>query len=284
MWKWNSSSVFTMGSIVLVLCLLGIYGIISFHAGNITDVMKENINLICELDSPKTDASTQEIMNVLRNHKSIKTETVRLVTAEDALLTMQNEMNDELLIDPEDNPFNEMILFNVKYEFVETASLDALSSELESIPGISKINYYSNVYEYIGTNVRRLSRILLILGIILAFFAFGLIYSTVQLSLYGERFKIRTMELVGASWTQIQKPFFIKSIRLALIATCISILMLILILLFLSFQFQHFNDVINYFYVFIVFVLMGLFAFGITQWASFTVVRRYLGAEKSKFF
>jgi len=77
---------------------------------------------------------------------------------------------------------------------------------------------------------------------------------------------------------------FQKSIRLAIVATGISIATLILILLILSFQFEHFSNVINYFYVIIVFILMAVFAFGITQWASYTVVRRYLGAEKSKFF
>jgi len=129
-----------MGSIVLVLCLLGIYGIISFHAGNITDIMKENINLICELDKTIEESRTEAILESLKNHSAIKSETVRLVSADDALLTMQNEMDDELLIDPEDNPFSEMILFNVRYEHVEKKSLLALKDELESIHGISKIN------------------------------------------------------------------------------------------------------------------------------------------------
>jgi len=72
--------------------------------------------------------------------------------------------------------------------------------------------------------------------------------------------------------------------RIAIVASFISILILVILLIITAMQFQHFGDIINYGYVFLVFLIMFLFAIGITQWASRIVVNRYLGADKQKFF
>lgn len=282
--KWNSSSFFTLFSIILVLTLLGVYGIITMHAGNMTDILKENINILVEMKQDISESEVNQLIAELKKIEEIKPESVSYIPKSDALEQMNNELGEEYLLNELDNPFSDIVIFNVNYEYVDDESLKHVKGKVEQLSGVFAVNYYESVYEYLGSNLRRISAVLFILGIILSVFAFSLIYSTIQLSMYADRFKIRTMELVGAKWSQIRKPFIIKAIRMALVSSFISVIILCLLLAILAFQFENFFRVVNLFYVFLVFILITLIAFLITQLASYIVVNRYLGASKSKFY
>lgn len=284
MFKLNSTSFFAMICIILVLCLLGTYGLVSLHAKNISNILKENINLIVELTPEHSDIERQNVIRKLQNNDKIISSSVRYIPATEAVEIMNKEMSGEVLINPADNPLSEIILFNVNYKHVSENSLKELKSELEKMTHIHSIQYYESVYEYLGDNVKRLSRILLIAGIILSIFAFGFIYSTIQLSMQTEKFKIRTMELVGAEYFQIRKPFIVQALRIAVLSSAIAVVILSVLLLLISFEFSHFTKVINYGYVFLVYFLLFVFSILITQWATYIVVQRYLGADKSSFY
>lgn len=282
--NWNSSNFFTLFSVVLVLTLLGIYGALTLHAGSISNILKENINLILEIENNPSKAQIESIINNLKNFNEIKSETIKFIPKSQALSQMNRELGNEFLLNEIDNPFSDVIIFNVNSDFVDNDNLLKVKSKVEALDHVLVLNYYDSVYEYLGANFRRISTVLLIIGLILAFFAFSLIYSTIQLNLYAERFKIRTMELVGASWNQIRKPFIAQSLKLAFKSTIISICILLVLILFLIWQFNNLWAILNLFYICIVFVLMALISVIITQLASYFVVNKYLGADKSKFY
>lgn len=284
MLKWNSRKFFTLFSVVLVLTLFGIYGITLLHTSNMTKILKENINLIAELDANLNVDQVDKIKQAIGQLEQVKAETIRFIPKSEALIEMNSELGSSSMLSESDNPFKDVIVFNVTAEFVDTEGLQNVRSKVETINGISELSYYEKIYEYVGSNVRKVINVLLVLGLILSFFAFALIYSTIQLNLYADRFKIRTMELVGANWAQIRKPFIVDSLRLALQSTIVSVLILSFLLILLATQFTHFNKVFNFGYVTLVVVCMFIFSVFITQLASYMVVNRYLGASKSKFY
>ena len=284
MLKWNSRKFFTLFSVVLVLTLFGIYGITLLHTSNMTKILKENINLIAELDANLNVDQVDKIKQAIGQLEQVKAETIRFIPKSEALIEMNSELGSYSMLSESDNPFKDVIVFNVTAEFVDTEGLQNVRSKVETINGISELSYYEKIYEYVGSNVRKVINVLLVLGLILSFFAFALIYSTIQLNLYADRVKIRTMELVGANWAQIRKPFIVDSLRLALQSTIVSVLILSLLLILLATQFTHFNKVFNFGYVTLVVVCMFIFSVFITQLASYMVVNRYLGASKSKFY
>lgn len=284
MLKWNSRKFFTLFSVVLVLTLFGIYGITLLHTSNMTKILKENINLIAELDANLNVDQVDKIKQAIGQLEQVKAETIRFIAKSEALIEMNNELGSSSMLSESDNPFKDVIVFNVTAEFVDTEGLQNVRSAVETINGISELSYYEKIYEYVGSNVRKVINVLLVLGLILSFFAFALIYSTIQLTLYADRFKIRTMELVGANWAQIRKPFIVDSLRLALQSTIVSVLILSFLLILLATQFTHFNKVFNFGYVTLVVICMFIFSVFITQLASYMVVNRYLGASKSKFY
>lgn len=284
MFKFNSTSFFAMICIILVLCLLGTYGLISLHAKNISNILKENINLIVELRPEHSEIERQNVMQKLQNNPKIISTSVRFVSSDEAVDIMNEELSGEVLINPDENPLSDVILFNVSHEYVAEKSLQELKLELEKMTHILSVQYYESVYDYLGSNVRRLSRLLLYAGILLSLFAFGFIYSTIQLSLQTEKFKIRTMELVGAENFQIRKPFIVQALRISVISSIIAIIVISILLIITALEFTHFHKVINYIYVALVFFLLVVFSILITQWATYIVVQRYIGADKSSFY
>jgi cell division transport system permease protein len=249
-----------------------------------SNILKENINLIVELTPQHSEIERQNVILKLQENEKIIPSSVRYISPSEAIDIMNEEMEGELLIDPLDNPLSEIILFNVTYDYVQEESLEKIKAELEEMQYIQSVQYYKSVYEYLGDNVKRLSRILLYMGIFLSIFAFGFIYVTIQLSLQTEKFKIRTMELVGAENFQIRKPFIVKALKISTISSIFSIIILCILLFIISLEFANFSKVINYGYVLLVFFALFLFALLITQWATNLVVQRYLGADKSTFY
>ncbi len=277
----KSTSIFTYLSVILVLCLLGIYGLITLHASNIADIMKENINVIIEIEDQHVK---NELIETLKQFPQVKKESIRFIPKEKALSIMNVKLESDFLLEDSENPFADIILLNVLYDFIEESKMKRLCEEIESMKGVTSASFQSDTYTYLESNVRRVSRLLLIVGFIISIFAFALIYSTIQLSLYAERFKIRTMELVGAPWYYIRRPFILKAFRIAFWSSLVSIGIIVILLLLLHLQFEHFGSVINIFYVLVIFLLMTLVSVLITQLASYFVVNKYLGAEKSRFY
>src|SRR5690606_32365118 len=77
--------------------------------------------------------------------------------------------------------------------------------------------------EGVVANLDRISYIFLGAGFLLSVLALMLIYNAIRLSIYANRFLIRNMELVGASWGFIRRPFLQKSLKHGLISVVIAI-------------------------------------------------------------
>ena len=62
---------------------------------------------------------------------------------------------------------------------------------------VQEVSYQKSLVHMINENVRRISLILLIAGAALMLISFTLIRNTIHLSVYSQRFLIKTMQLVG---------------------------------------------------------------------------------------
>jgi cell division transport system permease protein len=79
---------------------------------------------------------------------------------------------------------------------------------------IADIVYDKQLVTLVNDNVKKISMWILIISGIFAFVSVLLINSSMRLSIYSNRFIIKTMQLVGATKSFIRKPFIKKSIIL----------------------------------------------------------------------
>jgi cell division transport system permease protein len=108
------------------------------------------------------------------------------------------------------NPLLNLYAVKVKPEFFNEQGLAMLKKRVEKIEGVHEVAYVENFVDAINEKISKIYIVLstfvaLLLGIILI-----LVNNTIKLSLYSQRFLIRSMQLVGATNSFIRKPFVVK--------------------------------------------------------------------------
>jgi cell division transport system permease protein len=125
---------------------------------------------------------------------------------------------------------------------------------------------------------------ILIVSGILAFIAVVLINSSMRLSIYSNRFIIKTMQMVGATKSFIRKPFIMRSIKLGLIGSFLAVLALIGLLVYLDTTFPNLgilNDPIMTGAVLVSVMLVGIL---ITWISTFFATQRYLNLRTDDLY
>ncbi|MEO0733605.1 MAG: cell division protein FtsX, partial [Bacteroidota bacterium] len=206
-------------SLALVLFLLGLVGLWTFQASYLTRQLQENLDLVVELEADHTLPQRDSLVAHLMAADYHKSGTVPVYIPKDEAL---REMGDDLRRDLGElglnNPLLDVVTFNVPVEEMTEPRLAAIAAEVQGLPGVASVYYQENFVERIAANARTLTYVLLGLAALFALVAGLLIHNTVRLSLYANRFSIKTQELVGASWGFISRPYLRRSILQGLLA------------------------------------------------------------------
>ena len=81
------------------------------------------------------------------------------------------------------------------------------------MPGVFEVVYIESLIGAIQENLTKVSMLFTAISILLLMTVIWLIRNTIRLSIYAQRFLIRSMELVGAEPWFIQKPYVFNMIR-----------------------------------------------------------------------
>jgi len=106
--------------------------------------------------------------------------------------------------------------------------------------------------------------------------AITLIHNTIRLALYSNRFIIKNMELVGASWGFISRPYIQKSIWHGIVSAILAIGALLLVLLLAQreiVELKALQDVVSSFILFASLLILGMLISGLSTWY---VINKYL--------
>ena len=148
---------------------------------------------------------------------------------QDAIQTYTREMKEhieEMGTDPEEflgsNPFSPSLEVHLKADYANSDSLSWITRDIKSQPIVLNVVYQKDLIDSLNQNLQKVSLVLLILAALLTFVSFGLINSTVKMSLYANRFLIHTMKLVGARWSFIRRPFLARSFWIGLISAILA--------------------------------------------------------------
>ena len=211
-------------SLALVLFLLGLVGVWTFQAGYLTRQLQENLDIVVELETDHTTAEREQLIAWLRTADFHQPGTEPEYVPKAAAL---EAMGDGLRRDLDDlglnNPLLDVVTFNVPVEEMATDRLGVIAAEIQARPGVSGVFYQDNFVDQIAKNARRLTYVFLGLAALFALVAGLLIHNTVRLSLYANRFTIKTQELVGASWGFISRPYLWRSVGQGLLSGLLAI-------------------------------------------------------------
>lgn len=280
--NFSPSSVTVIISLSLVLLMLGLTSLLIYNARKLTINIKENIGFQIFLKDSIPDTELKLFQTELSQMPF--TRSIRYISKEDAALQLKEDLGEDFISFLGYNPLSASINIKLNAEYANNDSLEKITRTLEDRPYIKEIVYQKNLVDKVNKNARIIILYLLFFGILLLIVAVTLINNTVRLSIYSQRFLIRTMYLVGATQFFIGKPFVIKSIIQGIIASVIGALMLTAIW-YISIQYipqlSLLQNTWMWVITFTVILFAGIFISAISTWFS---VSYYLKLQHSDLY
>ena len=224
--KYKSGSIFDMQfitssiSTTLVLLLLGLVVFFVLTAHNLSVYVRENISFSILISDDMKEADILKLQKKLNQEPFVKQS--EYISKKQAL----KEQTEAMGTDPEEflgyNPFTASIEIKLHSDYANSDSLSWITRDIKSQPIVLNVVYQKDLIDSLNQNLQKVSLVLLILAALLTFVSFGLINSTVKMSLYANRFLIHTMKLVGARWSFIRRPFLARSFWIGLISAILA--------------------------------------------------------------
>lgn len=207
-------------STTLVLLLFGVVVFFVQVAHRLSDSVKEDLVVSVLLADDADDGMIQEYTRQLQQKRYVSR--LDYISKEQAL----KEHIEEMGTDPEEflgsNPFSPSFEIHLKADYANTDSLNWITQDIKSNTLVTSVIYQKDLIDSLNDNLHKASLVLLILAALLTFVSFGLINSTIRMSLYANRFLIHTMKLVGARWSFIRRPFLSRSFWIGLISAILA--------------------------------------------------------------
>lgn len=272
--KLRSAYFTTTVSIALVLLIIGTIGFLGLNAQRLSNYVKENIGVTVYIREEAKQVDVLKLQKILDAKPYVKS--TEFISKDDAAKILQDDLGEDFISFLGSNPLSASINVHFYADYAKVDSLHAIKENLLQYNQVKEVVYQEDLLALIENNVKKISLILLIFGGLLFLSSYTLINNTIRLSIYSQRFLIRTMKLVGASKSFIRYPFLIQSITLGLVSSLISIIILSIFLYLLQ---HEFIELINFGQLQILGILfIGIILVGIiiSYLATFFAVNKYL--------
>ena len=220
-----SSSVSVIISLSLVLFVVGLLSLVLINAQKLSNYIKENIGFSIMIKEDVKEIELIEFNKILDAEDFTKS--TRFISKEQATKELEQDLGEDFVNFLGFNPIMASIDVKLNSSYANNDSLQNISSRLEKSDVVYEVFYQKNLIKKLNSNVGKISFFLICISLILFFIAFALINNTIRLSVYSKRFIIRTMRLVGAENSFIQKPFLITGVYQGLYSAIFAIFMLI---------------------------------------------------------
>ncbi len=201
-------------SITVALLVLGLFGWLLLHSSRLGTQIQENIEVQVYLNKNISQSDITKIRTAIASkpYTLVKeTPQIRLITKEEAAKQFIEATGEDFKDFLGDNPLRDLLAVKIKGSYQALDSLNQIKAEIESMRGIFEVEYEESLIESINENLTKIGFILLGIAIFALLVVIILINNTIKLALFSQRFLIRSMQLVGATSSFIQRPFLYRS-------------------------------------------------------------------------
>ena len=277
-----SSSTSVVISLSLVLFVVGLLGLVLINAQKLSDYVKENIGFTIMLKDGVNEIETLKFQKILDASDFAKS--TSFTTKEQATADLKTDLGEDFVEFLGYSPLLASIDVKLNAKYGNTDSLQIITNELSENANVFEVYYQKDLIDKLNSNVNRLSFFLLIFCVLLFFIAFALINNTIRLSVYSKRFLIRTMRLVGATNSFIQKPFLSKGIYQGIYSSLFAIFMLIGAIQLVQGDTANMLNIDDLKIIGIVFLLILASGLFISIFSTFFAVRKFIKLNENELY
>jgi len=269
-------------SISMVLWLVGVAALLLVNAGRVSDFFKENLQVSVLM---KTDVSEERVLEYqaeLDRQPFIKG--TRFVSRQQGEEEMKEILGEDFLSVFEVSPIPASIDVTLKAEYVEQDSLKFVEDVILQSPLVDEVAYQASLVEALSSNIRTIGLFLCAFIALLLFVSTVLIYNTVRISVFSNRFTLHTMKLVGATRAFIRAPFLVKSVFQGLLSAMIAIILLLALLFVIRAQFEQLFEIFGLTQLMTVLGIVVAAGVLICVTSTFFVVNKFISLTKDEIY
>jgi cell division transport system permease protein len=269
-------------SVFLVLFLLGVLGLFVINSKKLSDDFKEEIAMTVFFKNEANDSIINAFKEELKTAKYVKSSVY--VTKEEAAKTHTDVIGEDFMTFLGANPLQNSFDIYLNADYIDLNNISKIETKLRNNLMVSDVIYDKQLVNLVNDNIKKVSLWILIISAFLAVVAVLLINSSMRLSIYSNRFIIKTMQMVGATKSFIRKPFIWRSIKLGLIGSISAVLSLIGTLIYLNNSYPNLGILDNQ--LMIGLVLLGVLTAGIliTWISTFFATQRFLNLRTDDLY
>ncbi|MDI9256418.1 cell division protein FtsX [Flavobacterium sedimenticola] len=269
-------------SIFLVLFLLGTLGLFVINSKRLSDNFKEEIAMTVFFKSEATDSVTTAFNEELKTAKFAKR--FEYVSKEKAAEQHKKVIGEDFMQFLGVNPLQNSFDIYLKADYVNNTELTKIENRLRKNDMIADVVYDKQLVTLVNDNINNISMWILVVSGVFALISVLLINSSLRLSIYSNRFIIKTMQMVGATKSFIRKPFIKTNVILGFVGAVLAILALIGMLLYIQTNFPNLGIMEDQLAISI--VLLGVLVLGIViTWIStFLATQRFLNLRTDDLY
>lgn len=268
--------------VTLVLCLMGIIGIITINSRKLITNLKESVEVHVFLKQNIKDTARERLQNYIASQPYVKD--IKYTDKETAKKEWAKSGGEDFSEFIDNSLLPPSIDFTLKAQYLDSAQLISIKADLSQYPIVDEVKYPTAVVEQMVSNFRTASIILLIIAILISAFVIILIDNTIRLAMFSNRFLIKTMQMVGATRWYIAKPLNIRAIIngaiSGIIATAIVYLLMLLAENFFD-GFKKLRDTQSLLLLGLILIVLGIC---ITVFSTHRSVLKYLRMKLDELY
>lgn len=269
-------------SVFLVLFLLGLLGLFIINSRRLSDNFKEDIVMTVFFKNEAIDSIFKSFESEMKASKFAKD--FKFISKEEAAKEHEKTLGEHFTEFLGANPLYNSYDIHLKADYVTNPEFSRVESEIRKNAMVADVVYDKQLITLVNDNVKRISMWVLIISGIFAVISILLINSSLRLSIYANRFIIKTMQMVGATKAFIRKPFIKKSIILGIIGALLAIVALIGVLIYVATNYPGLDIFKNQ--VLTIMVLLGVLVLGvlITWIGTYFATQRFLNLRTDDLY
>jgi cell division transport system permease protein len=207
-------------SIALLLFMLGSVSYLILNALNVSDKIKEGVIVRIMLQDGLSDEQTAELCKKIKAHEVVRQ--VNYLSKEKAAEQFIRETGEDFKEFTEFNPLPNSFEVGLTARSSDKEVVSAFARSVETMSGVSEVDYPKGVVERISSNINILYVLLFFYGVTLLVITLVLLNNTVRMTIMARRHIISTMKLVGATKGFIMRPFVGRAVVTGMVAGVIA--------------------------------------------------------------
>ena len=269
-------------SVFLVLFLLGLLGLFVINSRRLSDNFKEDIVMTVFFKNEANDSVFKVFGAEMKKVKFAKD--YKFVSKDEAAKEHKEVIGEDFMEFLGTNPLYNSYDIHLKADYVTNPGFGKVERFMRANPMVADVVYDKQLITLVNDNIKKITFWVLLISALFTIISVLLINSSLRLSIYANRFIIKTMQMVGATKSFIRKPFIKRSMLLGLIGSLLAILVLLGVLFYIDSNYaslEIFTDVPLTIVVLASVLVLGLL---ITWLSTYFATQRFLNLRTDDLY